>query len=205
MAFFPKQIDFFDEFNKITSNNSTAASLFISLIENLDNTEARAKEIFQLEQDSDTLTHEILKKLHSSYLAFLDSEDINALTIKLDDILDLIWAATDMVNIFKIKKSTKASLEMAQGLRESIDLVGEAVKKLEEKNYTAVNDYCIEINKLENKMDRYFKYALEELFDEIKDPILIIQWKDIYDHIEYAADKCEEVADILETIVLKKT
>ena len=94
---------------------------------------------------------------------------------------------------------------MAQGLRESIDLVGEAVKKLEEKNYKAVNEYCIEINKLENKMDRYFKYALEELFDEIKDPILIIQWKDIYDHIEYAADKCEEVADILETIVLKKT
>ena len=205
MAFFPKQIDFFNEFNKITSNNSTAASLFVSLIKNLDNTEARAKEIFQLEQDSDTLTHEILKKLHSSYLAFLDSEDINALTIKLDDILDLIWAATDMVNIFKIKKSTKAALEMAQGLRESIDLVGEAVKKLEEKNYTAVNEYCIEINKLENKMDRYFKYALEELFDEIKDPILIIQWKDIYDHIEYAADKCEEVADILETIVLKKT
>ena len=205
MAFFPKQIDFFDEFNKITSNNSTAASLFVSLIKNLDNTEARAKEIFKLEQDSDTLTHEILKKLHSSYLAFLDSEDINTLTIKLDDILDLIWAATDMVNIFKIKKSTKAALEMAQGLRESIDLVGEAVKKLEEKNYTAVNEYCIEINKLENKMDRYFKYALEELFDEIKDPILIIQWKDIYDHIEYAADKCEEVADILETIVLKKT
>jgi len=205
MAFFPKAINYFDVFNKITSNNSTAASLFVSLIEKLDNTDTRAKEVFALEQDSDTLTHEILKKLNSSYLAFLDSEDINALAINLDDILDLIWAATDRVNVFKLKESPKVALELSKGLRESIDLVGEAVKKLEEKNYKTVKECCVEINKLENKMDRYYKFALEELFDEIKDPILIIQWKDIYDYIEYAADKCEDVANILETIVIKKT
>ena len=76
-------------------------------------------------------------------------------------------------------------------------------KKLEEKNYINVKECCIEINKLENKMDRYYKYALQTLFEEIKDPILIIKWKDIYDQIEYGADKCEDVADILVTIVDK--
>ena len=69
---------------------------------------------------------------------------------------------------------------MSKGIREITDLVCEAVKKLEEKNYITIKEHCIEINRLENKMDRYFKYALETLFDEIKDPVLIIQWKDIY-------------------------
>ena len=205
MAFFPKSINFFQVFNKITSNNSTAASLFVALMENFDNVDTRAKEIFALEQENDTLTHEILKKLNSAYLTFLDSEDINALAIKLDDILDLIWASTDRLHVFKLQEPTKAGRELSQGLREIIDLVTEAVKKLEEKKYDTVKKHCIEINSLENKMDRYYKYALQTLFDEIKDPVLIIKWKDIYDHIEYAADKCEDVADLLETIVLKKT
>ena len=205
MAFFPKSINFFQVFNKITSNNSTAASLFVALMENFDNVDTRAKEIFALEQENDTLTHEILKKLNSAYLTFLDSEDINALAINLDDILDLIWASTDRLHVFKLQEPTKAGRELSQGLREIIDLVTEAVKKLEEKKYETVKKHCIEINSLENKMDRYYKYALQTLFDEIKDPVLIIKWKDIYDHIEYAADKCEDVADLLETIVLKKT
>lgn len=205
MGFFPKEINFFNIFNKVMSNNSTAASLFVSLMESFDNIDTRAKEIFELEQDSDILTHKIIKKLNSSYLNVLDREDINALAINLDDILDLIWAATDRLNVFKIKEPTEAALHLSKGLHEIIDLVSKAVKKLEEKNYITVKECCIEINKLENKMDRYYKYALETLFDEIKDPILIIQWKDIYDHIEYGADKCEDVADILETIVLKKT
>jgi uncharacterized protein Yka (UPF0111/DUF47 family) len=205
MGFFPKEFNFFNIFNKVTSNNSAAASLFVSLMERFDNIDTRAKEIFELEQDSDALTHEIIKELNRSYLNVLDSEDINALAINLDDILDLIWAATDRVNIFKLKEPTEAVLQLSKGLREIIDLVTEAVKKLEEKNYITVKGCCIEINRLENKMDRYYKYALETLFDKIKDPILIIKWKDIYDHIEYGADKCEDVADILETIVLKVT
>jgi predicted phosphate transport protein (TIGR00153 family) len=205
MVFFPKKIDFFDVFNKVTSNVSTAASLFVSLMESFDNIDARSKEIFELEQDSDILTHEILKKLNSSYLTSLDREDIHDLAIKLDDILDLIWAATDRLTVFKLKEPTKEAIKMSKGLLEITDLVCEAVKKLEGKNYITIKEYCIEINTLENKMDRYFKYALETLFDEIKDPVLIIQWKDIYDRIEYAADKCEDVADVLETIVLKHT
>ena len=205
MGFFPKKIDFFKLFNQVTSNNSTAASLYVSLTESFDNIEARAKEIFELEQANDVFTHEIIKKLNSSYLTFLDSEDINALAIKLDDIMDLIWAATDRLNVFKLKEPTLAAIELSKGLREIVDLVTKAVKKLQEKDYITVEECCIEINKLENKMDREYKFALATLFEEIKDPVLIIQWKDIYDRIEYGADKCEDIADILENIVLKKT
>ena len=204
MGIFPKEFNFFDLFNKVTSNNSAAASLFVSLLERFDNIDIRAKEIFRLEQDSDILTHETIKQLHRSCFNILDSEDINTLAIQLDDILDLIWAATDRINVFKLKEPTEAAIELSKGLREITDLVTKAVKKLEEKNYINVKECCIEINKLENKMDRYYKYALQTLFEEIKDPILIIKWKDIYDQIEYGADKCEDVADILVTIVDKK-
>jgi len=94
-------------------------------------------------------------------------------------------------------------IAMSKDLFVTTELVHKAIKKLKEKNYSHIQEYCIEINKLENRIDRGFRDALGNLFDEIKDPVLIIKWKEIYEHLEDASDKCEDVANVLEAIVLK--
>jgi predicted phosphate transport protein (TIGR00153 family) len=203
MRLLPKSIDFFAIFDKVASNISNAAGLFVSLVETFDNIDARAKEIHALEQDGDVLTHDIMKNLNKTFITPIDREDIHALASTLDDVLDLIWAAADRVTVFKLTESTKEAIAMSKDLFVTTELVHKAIKKLKEKNYSHIQEYCIEINKLENRIDRKFRDALGNLFDEIKDPILIIKWKEIYEHLEDASDKCEDVANVLEAIVLK--
>jgi uncharacterized protein Yka (UPF0111/DUF47 family) len=144
-----------------------------------------------------------MKNLNKTFITPIDREDIHALASTLDDVLDLIWAAADRLTVFKLTESTKEAIAMSKDLFVTTELVHKAIKKLKEKNYSHIQEYCIEINKLENRIDRQFRDALGNLFDEIKDPILIIKWKEIYEHLEDASDKCEDVANVLEAIVLK--
>ncbi|MBI5213613.1 MAG: DUF47 domain-containing protein [Nitrospirae bacterium] len=203
MRLFPKQIDFFELFDKAASNVTRGASLLVSLVENFDNVAARAKEIYEVEQEGDMLTHDIMKKLHKTFITPIDREDLYALASRLDDVIDLIWSAVDRMTVFKIKETTKEAISMSKDLLTTTEVINRAIGKLKEKNYAHVQELCIEINRLENKIDRVFRDALGKLFDEIKDPILVIKWKEIYELLEDASDRCEDVANILEAIVLK--
>ncbi len=203
MKFFPKEIDFFEIFDRAALNVTKAASLLVSLMENFDNIEARAKEIYEVEQDGDMLTHDIMKKLNKTFITPIDREDLHTLASGLDDVLDLIWASVDRLAVFKITEPTKEAVAMSKDLFATAEVIHKAIKKLKEKNYSHVQEYCIEINRLENKIDRGFRDALGSLFENMKDPILIIKWKEIYEHLEDASDKCEDVANVLESIVLK--
>lgn len=203
MGLFPKEIDFFEIFDRASLNLTKAASLLVSLMENFDNIEARAKEIYEVEQEGDILTHETMKKLNKTFITPIDREDIHALASRLDDVLDLIWAAVDRLAVFKIKESTKEAVSLSKDILMTAEVIHKAIKKLKEKKYSHVQEYCIEINRLENKIDRDFRDALGTLFEDVKDPILIIKWKEIYEHLEDASDRCEDVANILEAIVLK--
>lgn len=203
MKLFPKEIDFFEIFDKTSLNITKAASCLVDLMENFDNLEARAKEIHEIEQDSDMLTHDIMKKLNKTFITPIDREDLYGLASRMDDVIDLIWAVADRIAVFKVKESMPGAVEMSRDLLTTAEVMHKAVKKLKEKNYSHVQEYCIEINRLENRVDRGFRDALGKLFDEIKDPILIIKWKEIYEHLEDASDRCEDVANVLEAIVLK--
>jgi uncharacterized protein len=203
MKLFPREIDFFEIFDRASVNVTKAATLLVSLMENFDNIEARAKEIYEVEQEGDILTHEIMKNLNKTFITPIDREDLHSLVASLDDVLDLIWGAVDRLSIFKIKASTPESIKISKDLLATTEVIQKAIKNLKEKNYSHVQDYCIEINRLENMVDRDFRDALGKLFDEVKDPILIIKWKEIYEHLEDASDKCEDVANVLEAIVLK--
>lgn len=149
------------------------------------------------------LTHDIMRKLNKTFVTPIDREDLHALASRLDDVLDLIWAAVDRITVFRLTETTKEAIAMAQNLLMTAEVIQKAIKKLKEKNYSHVQEYCIEINRLENRMDRDFRDALGNLFDNIKDPILIIKWKEVYEHLEDASDRCEDVANIIEGIVLK--
>jgi predicted phosphate transport protein (TIGR00153 family) len=205
LGIFPKEIDFFEIFDMAASNLSKTASLFFNLMhsESFDDIEAKTKEIYEMEQEGDILTHEIIKKLNKTFITPIDREDLYTLASHLDDILDLIWAATERVMVFKIKKPTKEAMEMAKDLLMTTEVIQKAIKKLREKKYSHVQEYCIEINRLENRIDRTFRDALGVLFEETQDCIFIIKWKEIYEHLEDASDRCEDVANVLEAIVLK--
>lgn len=203
MALFPKEIDFFEIFDRASLNILKAAELLVALMENFDNIEQRAKEIYEVEQDGDILTHEIMKKLNKTFITPIDREDLHSLACSLDDVLDLIWGAVDRISVFRITESTKEAISMSKDLFTTAEAMHKAIQKLKEKNYSHVQEYCIEINRLENRIDRDFRDALGKLFDEVKDPILIIKWKEIYEHLEDASDRCEDVANVLESIVLK--
>jgi len=203
MKLFPREVDFFEIFDRASQNLTKAAGLLVSLMENFDNLEARAKEIYEVEQEGDILTHEVMKQLNKTFITPIDREDLHELAASLDDVLDLIWGAVDRIMVFKVKESTSEAISMSKDLLITTEVMHKAIQKLKEKNYSHVQEYCIEINRLENRIDRDFRDALGKLFDEIKDPILIIKWKDIYEHLEDAADKCEDVANVIESIVLK--
>ena len=203
MKFFPKEIDFFEIFDRASVNVTKAASLLVDLMEKFDNIEARAKEIYEVEQEGDILTHEIMKNLNKTFITPIDREDLHSLAASMDDVLDLIWGAVDRLIVFKIRETTKEAISMSKDLLVTTEVMQKAIKNLKEKNYSHIQDYCIEINRLENRIDRDFRDALGRLFDEVKDPILIIKWKEIYEHLEDASDRCEDVANVLEAIVLK--
>jgi hypothetical protein len=203
MGLFPKDIDFFEVFDRDSLNITKASVLLVAFMEKFDRLEERAKEIYEVEQEGDILTHEIMKKLNKTFITPIDREDLHALASSLDDILDLIWAAADRMVVFKLTEATSEAIAMAKELQTTTEVIHKAIHKLKDKPYSHVQEYCIEINRLENRIDRIFRDALGKLFEEIKDPILIIKWKEIYEHLEDASDKCEDVANVLEAIVLK--
>jgi predicted phosphate transport protein (TIGR00153 family) len=203
MGVFSKDRDFFALFDKAAANVTRAATVLVAIMEHFTNLDNWAKEVHELEEEGDLITHDIIKKLNKTFVTSIDREDIHALASTLDDILDFIWGTAERLAVFKMTESMKDAVIMSKELLTTVELVHKAIKKLKEKNYAQMQEYCVEINKLENKLDRQFRDALGRLFDEIKDPVLVIKWKEIYEHLENASDKCEDVADILETIAIK--
>ncbi|MFQ3574252.1 MAG: DUF47 family protein, partial [Thermodesulfovibrionales bacterium] len=119
------------------------------------------------------------------------------------DVIDRIWASADRFSLFSLKETTKEAVSMAKDILKTTEVIHLAIKMLKEKKYSIVQEYCVEINRLENKIDKTYRDALAKLFDESKDAIYIIKWKEIYEHLEEASDRCEDVANVLETIIIK--
>ncbi len=201
--FLPQETDFFGMFEKAALNVNKSAILLVDMMEDLSIAEIKAKEIYEAEQEGDMITHEVMRKLNKTFLTPVDREDIHALVNALDDVLDLIWASADRAMLFKLDTPMPEAIEMSKTLHETTEFITKAIGALKEKKYSYIQEYCIEINRLENRGDRIFREALVKLFDNIKDPIMVIKWKEVYEHLEEASDTCEDVADILEGIVLK--
>lgn len=201
--FLPKEVDFFSMFEKAALNVNKAAILLVEMMEDMSLAGIKTKEIYEAEQEGDMLTHEVMRSLNKTFLTPMDREDIHALVNCLDDVLDLIWASSDRAMLFKLTDPLPEAVELAQILKETTEFITKAIGSLKNKKYSYIQEYCIEINSLENRGDKIYREALVKLFDNIQDPILVIKWKDLFEHLEEANDTCEDVADILEGIVLK--
>ncbi|MGE5893159.1 MAG: DUF47 domain-containing protein [bacterium] len=203
MKFIPKTIDFFELFDKASENLIEASNRLVELFETFDTIETRVKAIHELEHEGDLLTHEIMRRLNKTFLTPIDREDIHELAARMDDVLDLMWAAADRVNLFKVKNKLPGSIELAQSLQSNVKAIHRAITELRQKKYSFVQDLCIEINRLENEADRIFRKLISGLFQTETNPVEIIKWKEILEHLETATDRCEDVANVLESIVLK--
>lgn len=141
--------------------------------------------------------------LNQTFLTPIDREDIHALVSRLDDVFDLIWASADRIYLFKVTEKVEGVEQLATSLMEHTKTLDLAIEELKKKCYSFVQDLCIEINRLENETDRIFRKAIGDMFEKEKDPFRVIKWKEILEHLENATDRCEDVANILEGIVLK--
>jgi predicted phosphate transport protein (TIGR00153 family) len=203
MVLFPSKIDFYEMFDRSLENLSRAANVLVDMFNNFEHFEKRAKAIYEYEQEGDMITHEIMKELNKTFLTPIDREDIHALASRVDDVLDLIWAAVDRMVVYRIDKPTPEVISIAEDLQMTTDILKKALRELRTKQYTHVQEHCIEINRLENRIDRKYRDALGKLLNDNHDPVYIIKWKDIYQLFEDASDRAEDIANILEGIVLK--
>jgi hypothetical protein len=203
MKFIKRDTDFFEIFDAMGKNLLRASEKLVAFFEDFSAMESNTKAIHDIEHDNDMLTHEVIRKLNQTFLTPFDREDIHSLASRMDDILDLMWGAAQRAQLFKLKESTKEAADLAKTLASMIELVYKTFNYLRERKYPYIQDLCVEIHGLENQGDEIFRATLGKMFDEMKDPILIIKWKEIYENLENATDRCEDVANILESIVLK--
>jgi predicted phosphate transport protein (TIGR00153 family) len=161
----------------------------------------KANEIKEVEHKCDFLTHEIIKRLNQTFVTPMDREDIHALARSLDDVMDAIDNAAALVPMYHVTTVRPGVREMTRVISSSTDEVRRAVEALERK--TGVLERTVEINRLENEADRIHQRAVGQLFEEEKDPIAVMKWKEILDLLESATDRCEDVANLLENIVVK--
>jgi predicted phosphate transport protein (TIGR00153 family) len=198
----PKDDKFFAMFREMSYNIIEGAELLKDMLDNFTDPAVSQRKIKEIEHKGDTITHEIIKKLNKSFITPFDREDIYALSSALDDILDLIDASAQRVVMYNVEKPTPESKELAFLILKSCQVIDKIVGVLGGK-LEPISAYCIEVNALENEADRVCREAVSRLFDEEKDPIQLIKWKEIYETLETTTDKCEDAANILESVVVK--
>jgi uncharacterized protein len=148
------------------------------------------------------VTHEIIKKLNTTFVTPLDREDIHALASSLDDVLDYIEAAAERLVVYRIKEPTSAARAMADVVVKTTAATERVVRCLRTMD-ASFHAHTVEVNRLENNADDLLRDSLAALFEEEGDPIEVIKWKEIYETMEEVTDRCEDVANVIEAIILK--
>ena len=205
MRFFPREERFFELFEEAAKKVATGAELLVELVKHHERAEELRGQIEDVEHDCDITTHEIADRLNRTFVTPFDHEDIHDLAGRLDDILDNIEATADRMYLYEAGEPTPEMAHLVSVLAEATRVVERAVGGMRDlKKARRILDYCIEIHRLENVGDEQSREALAKLFRG-SDALHALKWKEIYDHVENAIDKCEDVATIVEGIVVKHT
>ena len=195
---------FWDSFTQLAKKSVDAAILLEKMFEDLANSAKTAEQIKLLETEGDTITHEVVKTLHQTWITPLDREEIHGLISGLDDVLDSIDGAAARVALYEIKETNLEAKELAQVLVASTKQVAAAVESIKNiKDAEAILAICRDIAAKEDEADAVFRRGLVRLFKEVKDPLEVMKWRDIYERMETATDRAEDVANIVEGIVLE--
>jgi predicted phosphate transport protein (TIGR00153 family) len=198
----PREVRFFDYFDQQSQHIIKAAALLHELAHNFADARAKTAAIKEIEHQGDRVTHEIVKKLNTTFITPLDREDIHALATRLDDVLDFIEAAAERLVVYRIKEPTSACRAMAEVIVKQTHSMDQAIKCLRTMD-PGFHEHAVEVNRLENVADTLLRDSLAALFEEQGDPIEVIKWKEIYETMETVTDRCEDVANVIEGIILK--
>ena len=197
----PRNEDFYGLFSTLAAELHIGAEKLEQMLAHEPVLWDKADEIKEVEHKCDHLTHQIIQRLNSTFVTPIDREDIHALAKSLDDVMDAIDASAKVVRLYKIKTVRYGARELARIVTLSVDQVELSLKALEKR--AGVAERAVEINRLENEADRIHEGALRRLFDDENDAVMIIKWKEILDFLEDATDRCEDVANLLEGVVVK--
>jgi predicted phosphate transport protein (TIGR00153 family) len=205
LSFVPRDMKFYDLFEQETANLVIAGEKLVDLFNNYENVEAKAKELKDLEHKGDVITHEIIARVHRSFVTPIDSEDITLLAHSLDDVMDFIEAAGRTAWLYHIAQPTERARELARIVGKMTRKLNEVMPQLRHRDkFKWILKECVEINTLENEADDVQHAALAELFEACRtDACEVIKWRELYGHLEDATDRGEDVANVLEGVVLK--
>ena len=200
----PQSQRFFELFEEDAKNALAGAQLLRMMMDNYDQAPRLAKKLESLEHEGDRITHDLFAELNKTFVTPLDREDIQALASGLDSVMDMVEAAGDTMVLYAVEQPTEQSKLLADIVVDAVVQIEQAVSLLRSRhNLRQILVHCVEINRLENEGDEVRRQVLGTLFREEKDVIKLIKWREIYELLEKATDVCEDVADVLQTIVLK--
>jgi uncharacterized protein len=200
----PREDRFYALIEASAANMTKGAEMLVAMLSDYTNIQEKARAIKDVEHAGDELTHDTYEQLNRIFVTPLDREDIGAISSAVDDVLDLVEAAADDFVLCSIEEPLPPSLEMAQLIVQGCVQIQQAMAYLRRlnKDRAAFRDRLTEINRIENQGDDVYRNAIQTLFRQ-SDPLLILKWKQVYDHLERAIDSCEDVADVLHGVLLK--
>jgi predicted phosphate transport protein (TIGR00153 family) len=197
----PRNLDFYALFERAAANLAETAELLNKLITDFNDPEAAHAEIRQREHEGDEITHEIMRALNTTFVTPFDREDIHRLASGLDDILDGMEAVSDLLVLHHIEQILPEMKQQAEVLARSADQTHQAMTQL--RGFAGLDRFWVEINRLENEGDQVYRKTVAHLFSGEFKAMDVLKWKDLVDQLEAAIDGCEDVANTLESIVLK--
>ena len=198
----PQETDFFVSFQKQAENIVAGAAALTSMLEHYTDVPEQVRRIKAIEHAGDELTHQIFRKLNQTFVTPFDREDIHELCGTMDDVLDLVDAAASRFDLYCISQLRAGTVDLSKVLTLTTMELSAAIHAIAASRDRAI-PRVIEINRLENESDRLCRLLIARLFQDEKDPVQIIKWKEIFEVIETAVDKCEDVSNVIESVILK--
>jgi len=203
MRLIPRDTKFFDLFADLSNNLNEGAKLLRGILADPHDIPMRVSQVQAIEHKGDRATYTIITKLNQTFITPFDREDIHRLASSLDDVLDFMNSAALRLVMYKINNPPPVAAELAGIIVLQCEELGKAVSLLEKNGH--VMEHCEEVNRLEDMADQISRRAIADLFEHEKDPIQLIKLKELYEELEFATDKAEDAANVLEAIVLKST
>lgn len=206
MRLLPREESFFDEFQKHAAKTVEGCRAFVEMAQGKVPPAEACPRIKVIENECDQITHHVVERLHKVFITPIDRNDIFHLISKMDDVMDFVEAAAMRVSLYGVNSNNKELWDLARVLMSGSERISEAVAGMRNlKHPELILEKCVEINRLENEADVQLRGAIAKLFTETKDPIEVIKWKEIYELLEAATDRCEDVANIIEGVVLENS
>jgi predicted phosphate transport protein (TIGR00153 family) len=198
----PEEGQFFELLEQMAKKVDEGAQEFLALLTDYSEVEIKAGRIFDIEHEGDDITHEVMRGLSTTFITPFDRKDIHRLASTLDDVLDHIEAAAEYLHLHEIERPLPQMIGLSKTLAQAASETAVAMGKLREVK--GLEEYWVEINRLENEGDRYYRRTIAELFSGDHATMEVLKWQDIVEEIEGAIDALEDVANVVETIALKQ-